>query len=378
MSTPRAAPPTESPLAETLRALIRAAGPISVARYMALALGHPEHGYYMRRDPFGAGGDFTTAPEIGQVFGELLGLCCAQWWLDAGRPERLQLIELGPGRGTLMVDALRAVGAVPGCREALDVRLVETSPALRARQRGRLAGDAVSWHEGFEDVPPGPPPVVLANEFFDALPVHQLVRRGDGSWVERRVAFDGDGRLGFVLDAEPSPLARDLPPGCDAAPPGAVTEVGPAREALAAAIAARVAAHNGLALILDFGDAFVGPTGDTLQAVRHHRPWPVLEAPGEADLTAHVDFRALAGAAGRAGADVHGPVAQGRFLTALGIGARTAALLRRATPEQAERLRSAERRLTGPGEMGELFRVLALTPPGAPPPPGFPPEAPPA
>ena len=221
-----------------LAAEIRARGPLSVARFMALALGHPTLGYYGSRDPLGAAGDFTTAPEISQMFGEILGLWLAEAWARCGRPAPACLVELGPGRGTLMADLLRATARVEGFRRSLAVHLVECSPRLRELQGQRLAGIDATWHDRFEQVPAGPL-FLVANEFFDALPVHQLVRSGQG-WVERRVGLAGDGALAFVQDDRPSPLGGSLP---DAAP-GTLAELSPARALLARRIGERIAARR--------------------------------------------------------------------------------------------------------------------------------------
>ena len=351
-----------TPLARILHQRIRDEGPISVADYMALCLGHPRHGYYMTRDPFGSGGDFTTAPEISQMFGELLGLWLAQAWVEAGAPDPVRLIELGPGRGTLMRDALRAMGRVPGLSPAASVHLVETSPTLRAAQRETLAAtEGIAWHDRLVEVPDGPV-LLVANELFDALPVRQFMFTADG-WHERLVGSDGL-RLGFGLSAEPIALPS-APPG---ASEGDVWEDGPARDALAAEIGARVA-QGGAALLVDYGHAAPG-FGDTLQAVRDHAYAPVLEAPGEADLTAHVDFAALARHAAAGGAVAHGPVEQGALLTALGLDARTQALAR-ANPGRADEFAAARHRLAAPDEMGRLFKALALVAPGGSTPPGF-------
>jgi NADH dehydrogenase [ubiquinone] 1 alpha subcomplex assembly factor 7 len=347
-----------------LRALIAAEGPITVARFMAEALGHPEHGYYRTRDPLGAAGDFTTAPEIAQAFGELIGAWCAVVWEQAGRPDPVMLLELGPGRGTLMADALRAVAKVaPAFDKAAELHLVETSPVLRKAQAEALGGRP-RWHDALDEIPRGPT-ILIANEFFDALPVHQLVRRG-GAWHERLVAADRAGAA-FRFAVSDTPSTLDTPP-VDAAE-GDILEVSPARAALAAAIARRLAAHCGGALIIDYGHAASAP-GDTLQAVRRHQPVPVLEAAGEADLTAHVDFAALARAA--EGVAVYGPVAQGGFLRALGIEARSRALAA-AAPDARTRdlIESATARLTEPGQMGSLFKALALIHATQPQPPGF-------
>jgi NADH dehydrogenase [ubiquinone] 1 alpha subcomplex assembly factor 7 len=344
---------------------IRRAGPISIARFMGLALAHPTLGYYARHDPLGAAGDFVTAPEISQVFGELVGLWLARAWSDLGRPDPCLLVELGPGRGTLMADLLRAAAQVPGFRTSLQVHLVETSARLCAAQRARLGAEPVQWHAALDEVPPGPM-LLVANEFLDALPVHQLVASEQG-WVERVVDVAG-GELALALSDRPSDLARGLP--ASERTLGQIAEVSPARSEIAAVIGRRLATHGGVALLVDYG-AWAEVTGDTLQAVRDHAPWPVLARPGEADLSSHVDFRALAEAARDAGAAVYGPVPQGPFLRAMGIDLRVARLLERATAAQRRELRAALFRLTDGGAMGELFKVLALAAPDAPPPPGF-------
>lgn len=345
---------------------IRRAGPMSTARFMALALGHPTLGYYAGRDPLGAAGDFITAPEVSQVFGELLGLWLGQAWSDQGRPDPCLLVEPGPGRGTLMADLLRAAGHVPGFRTSLAVYLVETSGRLRELQRARLAGETVHWHATLDEVPPGPI-LLVANEFFDALPVHQLVATEHG-WVERTIDL-AEGELAFGLADRPSALARALPDASSVL--GQIAEVSPMRARIARLIGRRLAAHGGVALIIDYGAWAPQVTGDTLQAVRAHAPCPLLDVPGEADLSSHVDFRALAEAARDGGAAVYGPVPQGPFLRAMGIDLRIARLLERATPGQRRDLRAALFRLTDAGAMGELFKVMALAPPRAPAPPGF-------
>lgn len=343
-------------------------GPISIAAFMADALGHPQHGYYITRDPLGAKGDFTTAPEISQMFGEMVGVWLADCWINQGRPDPLHLVELGPGRGTLMADALRATARVPGFHAAIRLHLVETSPALRERQASALAGFSPVWHDSLTGVPDGPL-LLVANEFFDALPIRQFIRMPAG-WAERKLGLDGQGHLAFTFDPAPggallTPLHRD-----PAIPPGAIAETCPAGLAVAAEIGRRLAAAAGAALIIDYG--YDGPAiGDTLQALRAHRPVPVLDNPGTADLTAHVDFTALAQAARQAGAWCSASVEQGAFLTALGIGARAAALAAHATPAQQADIQAALTRLTAPTSMGRLFRALAITPPAAPMPAGF-------
>jgi NADH dehydrogenase [ubiquinone] 1 alpha subcomplex assembly factor 7 len=346
----------------SLRELIAHEGPISVERYMALCGRH----YYATRDPFGAAGDFTTAPEISQMFGELIGLWCVAVWQQMGEPRAIRLVELGPGRGTLMADALRAARLVPAFREAASVHLVETSPALRERQRATLAGAAprIAWHERLDEVPPGPA-LVVANEFFDALPVRQFMATEAG-WRERLVGTDGD-RLAFGLAPEPD---ASLAP---ATRPGEVREWPGAAIAIAERLAARLVRDGGAALAIDYGSAGPG-TGDTLQAVRRHAFVDPLEDPGEADLTVQVDFGHLGRAALKEGALVHGPVPQAAFLEALGLGARAAALKRGADARQAEAIDAAAERLTARGrtQMGELFKVLGFSHPALAALPGLP------
>ncbi|MDE0392272.1 MAG: SAM-dependent methyltransferase [Rhodospirillales bacterium] len=354
-------------LADEIRERIRRDGPLSVAAYMELCLSHPVHGYYRRGQPVGAAGDFITAPEVSQMFGELIGLWCAAVWQSMGRPQSVRLVELGPGRGTLLADALRAAEAVPAFRDAIEVHLVESSETLRAEQSARLGHAQPTWHESFETVPPGPV-LVVANEFFDALPIRQFERIGD-DWRERVVTLaPSSGALHFAAAAAAAPCSEESCLGV--APAGAIVEQAPAREALAATLGARVAADGGAALIVDYGHDRQG-TGDTLQAVKRHRRHGVLDDPGDADLTAHVDFFALAAAARQAGAAAFGPVPQGEFLQALGIEARAARLRRNASAEQREAIDSALRRLIKPDQMGMLFKALAIAHPALGPPPGF-------
>lgn len=355
-----------TPLARLIAEEIAADGPMSIARYMALALGHPEHGYYITRDPLGAAGDFTTAPEISQMFGEMLGLWAAHVWQAMGAPSRLILAELGPGRGTLMADALRAAAALEPFRAAIEVHLVETSPALRKRQSKMLegTGKAITWHENFAEIPEAPT-ILIANEFFDALPIQQFEHRS-GHWHERCVALDEDGNLALRLS--PDPIAgsgagsglQDLSAHRSRAAEGDILELGPERNALAADISERLARHGGAALIIDYGHSAPG-TGDTLQAVRAHRFADPLDAPGEADLTSHVDFAALARAASAGGARAIAPMEMGAFLIGLGMAARADGLKRGKLPDVAEAIDLAFTRLTDPGQMGSLFKVLALT-----------------
>ncbi len=353
-------------LLDELKMLIRHKGPITVERYMELALAHPEYGYYMSRDPFGAAGDFTTAPEISQMFGELLGLWAAEVWTSMGKPNPVQLIELGPGRGTLMSDALRAARIMPEFRAAIEVWLMETSPTLAAMQHELLldAGVAIAWAQSLKEIPQGPS-IVLGNEFLDALPLRQFVRVR-GQWRERTIRLNDAGELAFDVAAEPEPYIRAN------ARDGEVLEVNPAGHRFMFELGARLVTQGGAALLVDYGHAATG-FGDTLQALRAHRFVDPLDMPGECDLTAHVDFAAMARSAAATGAKVYGPVDQGDFLTAIGLDLRAKALADRAGPERAEELKLARNRLVGKGkgEMGSLFKVMAVANRKLPEPPGF-------
>ncbi len=339
-------------LRDLLEARIAAAGPMTLADYMAECLLHPTLGYYTTRDPFGAAGDFITAPEISQMFGELLGLSLAQTWLDQDACPRIVLAELGPGRGTLMADLLRATKAVPGFHAALQICLVEASPVLRARQRAALGGYAVEWLDEVAHLPEAPL-YLIANEFFDALPIRQFQREGAG-WRERMV---GPGlRLGL------SPVMQVA--GLPQVPEGQIVELCPAAPAIMAQIAARIARHGGAALIVDYG--CWGTRGDTFQALRANAFADPFADPGQADLTAHVDFAALV-----AGLPVsHAYTTQGQFLRALGIEARAARLAERLQGQALQSHLAATRRLTDDAEMGTLFKLLALYDKTCPPPAG--------
>ncbi|MWD29147.1 class I SAM-dependent methyltransferase [Aquicoccus sp. SCR17] len=350
-------------LLSRLLARIRAEGPLSLADYVTTCLWHPEHGYYATRDPLGRAGDFTTAPEISQMFGELLGLALAQSWLDQGAPAPVLLAELGPGRGTLMADILRATARVPGFHDAMRLHLVESSAPLRAAQAETLAQWATpSWHDSIADLPEAPLWLV-ANEFFDALPPRQFLRDGEG-WRERLVGAEGDRLIWGLSDAvRLEALEHRIADTQD----GDMVETCAPAEAIAQELGRRVAQHGGAALIVDYGQWRA--KGDTFQALRRHEKVDPLSAPGTADLTAHVDFEALARAA--APAAIAGPTPQGVFLERLGITRRAQTLAHALTGPALESHVAAHRRLTHPEEMGTLFQVLGLHPANAAPPPGL-------
>jgi NADH dehydrogenase [ubiquinone] 1 alpha subcomplex assembly factor 7 len=352
----------DSPLQSEIKKLIKSSGPMPVWRYMELCLMHPQHGYYISRDPLGREGDFTTAPEVSQMFGELLGLWAASVWKAMGSPPLLRLVELGPGRGTMMADALRALRVLPPLYQMLNIHLVEINPVLRDKQKAALSvARNISWHDNIDDVPEGAA-IIFANEYFDVLPIHQAVRLETG-WHERVVVLDESGKLRF--DAAPAPLPRFevlLPPLLRAAPVGAVFEWRPDTEIMK--IANRLRNQGGAALIVDYGH-LRSDAGDTFQAIARHSFTDPLQAPGQADVTAHVDFQALAHAAEDMGARVHGPVTQGEFLTRLGIETRAVTLMAKASHEVSEDISNALRRLVGGGRggMGVMFKVLGVSDP---------------
>jgi NADH dehydrogenase [ubiquinone] 1 alpha subcomplex assembly factor 7 len=357
------------PLEAEIRRIISITGPMPIAQYMATCLCHPAHGYYMTRDPFGAAGDFITAPEISQMFGELIGLWSAAVWRKMGSPENIRLIELGPGRGTMMADALRAAKVIPAFYSAIVAHLVEVSPSLQQLQRQTLepVGVPVLWHNALDEVPEGPA-IILANEFFDALPVHQAIKQDDG-WHERVVMVDQNGN--FMLGAMLPPLPhidKLLPARVRNALPGDIFEW--RTDSIALEIGRRVA-RGGAALVIDYGH-MESEVGDTVQAVGEHAYANPLVAPGLVDLTAHVDFESLANAAESIGARIHGPLHQGEFLRRLGIETRAASLKANA-PAKAGDIDGQVERLTGTGarRMGMLFKVLGIGDPKLGALPGF-------
>jgi len=353
-------------LAARLIAQIRAAGPISVADYMEQVADF----YYGSRDPFGAQGDFITAPEVSQIFGELVGLWCVDLWQRIGAPDPVLLVELGPGRGTLMADALRAARIAPTFLQAMRLHLVERSPALRQMQAEKLVAFGPQWHDTVVTLPPGPV-LLIANEFLDALPIRQFEQH-QLRWCERMVGLDALGeKLAFCL----APPELEIPNGARPENESKIRAICPAAEKLGETLGVRLRRQGGAALFIDYGYDYRSgektALGDTLQALRQHKPVPVLDAPGTADLTAHVDFAAFARAAQRGGCVIYGPVTQRAFLLRLGIETRRTKLLQTATPAQAQAIESGAQRLIDPAQMGSLFKVLALGQKGAPIPSGF-------
>jgi NADH dehydrogenase [ubiquinone] 1 alpha subcomplex assembly factor 7 len=360
----------QTPLEAEIRRLIAAAGPMPVAEYMRLCLTHPRYGYYVNRDPLGAGGDFVTSPEISQMFGELIGLWMAAVWRQMGAPSDIRIVELGPGRGTLLLDAMRAAGVVEGFGEAIVLHLVEISPALQQVQQRCLEelDMAKYWHESLVDVPSGPA-IVIANEFIDALPVHQAVKQGDG-WHERMIEVSPGGGLGFGLSREPlHAFETGLPRELRRAPDQAIYEW--RSDSIALELGRRMR-DQGAALIIDYGHARAG-LGDTLQAVAAHSFTDPLRSPGNADLTAHVDFEALAQCAESMGARIHGPIRQRDLFLRLGIEQRAEALKADASAEAATEIEIALSRLIAEGArgMGDLFKAVAIADPKLGPLPGF-------
>ena len=340
-----------------LARLIQETGPLTLAQYMSLCLHDPAEGYYATRPRLGAGGDFLTAPEVSQMFGEMIGVWAVSVWTAMGRPSSVRLVELGPGSGALMSDLLRATRAEPAFRAAADLWLVETSAPLRQAQAARLEGEAVSFAESLDQVPDGAPVILVGNEFLDCFGVRQFVRR-DGAWQEHRVGVDAAGGLCLGLAPPPSGFS-----GPEDAPEGAVLEISSAQEALGEGIGLRIAEAGGAALLIDYGRARPG-LGDTFQALSGHRKVDPLATPGQADLTVHVDFPSVAAAARRGGARTAPITAQGLFLRRMGIAARARVLsdsaIRSGRPELAAVIARHLHRITDPAEMGTLFQVLAI------------------
>jgi NADH dehydrogenase [ubiquinone] 1 alpha subcomplex assembly factor 7 len=331
-----------TPLEELIAEIVAEEGPMPLDRYMALCLGHPQFGYYMSRDPFGEAGDFTTAPEISQMFGELIGVWAMAVWQEMGSPAPFALVELGPGRGTLMNDLLRAAKAMPEFAEAARINFVETSPVLRAMQETVIGAERASWHESLDTLP-DLPTILIANEFFDAIPVKQY---GNG----------------LVIGHAPATVPSDFEPW---AYEGAIVENAPARAIIAERIGEILKDRKAAAIIIDYGyDS--NAAGDTLQAVQAHKFVPLLHEPGDCDLTAHVDFEALCAGLARGGATVSPLITQREFLHLLGLEARAERLSAKATEAQQADIASAVKRLAGPSDMGNLFKVVAAVTSGSP------------
>ena len=359
------------PLEAEIRRRIAAAGPMPVAEYMTLCLSDSEHGYYTTRDPLGLRGDFITAPEVSQMFGEMIGIWMAAVWKQMGAPENLRIIELGPGRGTMLKDALRAAKVMPDFLKAVVIHLVEISPALKAQQERTLEHLSMPmlWRPALVDVPKGPA-IILANEFFDALPVHQAVKTERG-WHERQIEIDSAGRLAFTIAPDPIPqFDRLLPPALRNAPDASIFEW--RTDNVALELGQRLTRDGGVALVIDYGHA-QSAIGDTFQAVGRHAYANPLGAPGAVDLTAHVDFQALAKAVEAMGASGYGPLTQSQLLRRLGIVTRAAKLKAKAADSAAADIDAALKRLISEGEagMGVLFKAAAFAHPALGVPPGF-------
>lgn len=337
-----------------LREDMQRGGPMTVADYMGRVAQH----YYAHAVPFGVAGDFTTAPEISQMFGEMIAAWCVDIWHQAGKPVEVNLVELGPGRGTLMADMLRIAQNWPDFYAAVSVHLVETSPQLRAVQADNLHMATPAWHDNIDSLPEGFS-LIVANEFFDALPIRQFVKKR-GTWLERAVTFD-DEEDAFCFTTLPPDidLAAVMPADFMQAPDGSFFEISPVSLEIAEKIAQKIAAGQGACLVVDYGHARAG-LGDTLQSITRHEYADVLENPGTRDITAHVDFATLA-AACRSHADVHGPVTQGHFLNSLGIALRAEMLAAKATPKQRQQIMTDLHRLTASSAMGDLFKVMCIT-----------------
>ena len=359
---------SDTALAAKIIAQIRRSGPIRLDEFIRIALTDPEHGYYVKGQPIGADGDFITAPEISQIFGELIGLWCVDRWQAMGRPAPFVLVELGPGRGVLMADALRAAGQVDETfLDAAQLHLVECSATLRAEQESRLAVYDPTWHTDLQMVPPRPT-LLIANEFLDALPIRQLRRFGDG-WQEQFVVVDAGERLFGRWNDLDYDAGSELHPLYHRIPATIVIEHAPERNAYTRAVAGRIASQGGAALLIDYGHKG-GGVGSTLQSLRGHNRADVYAEPGEADITTHVDFGSIARAAAEMECRIDGAVDQGRFLLNLGLAERLDMLLK-ANPEQADELKSSAQRLIDEDQMGSLFRVLAIAHPSLGPTPGF-------
>jgi NADH dehydrogenase [ubiquinone] 1 alpha subcomplex assembly factor 7 len=340
-------------LGAILKTRIEDDGPISVHDYMETALTHPEFGYYNRAEPFGVKGDFITAPETSQMFGELIGLWCVDAWSKLGAPNTFNLIELGPGNGTLMADALRSAQLVPEFGQAAKIHLVENSERLKTLQAAALSDYDVAWYADiprFGDIPT----LLVANEFFDALPIHQYIY-SDDQWWKRFITCKED-QFEFTLDETPT----NIPDAPAPVSSGDILETCPLAETYLTRIYEQLALHNGAALIIDYG-AIETILGDSFQAVKGHSYTNPLSNPGESDLTAHVKFKKLEEIAKKHNLQIQGPTTQGRFLERLGIEARASMLGRKATSNQKQQILASLKRLTSAEEMGTLFKAFAVS-----------------
>jgi NADH dehydrogenase [ubiquinone] 1 alpha subcomplex assembly factor 7 len=354
--------PLETIIKETIRSR-GADGYMDMAEYMGLCLGHPEHGYYMTRDPFGREGDFTTAPEISQMFGEMIGAWLADTWMKMGSPSSVVLLECGAGRGTLMADALRATKQVAGFHEAVQLHLMEISPVLKAAQKSALQGYDATWHSDAESLPTDSPLLILGNEFLDALPVRQFVF-SDTGWLEKVIKIDVNDTIRLHEIKAGNGVEALIPPMLIPPKAGDHLEVSLELNDFVNKITNIVLKQGGNSLFIDYGFNH-SVAGDTLQAVKNHGYCDVLETPGEVDLTAHVNFASLSQQIMEKNLTVHGPVSQGEFLKRLGIEVRADNLSRNATDKQRVEITTALKRLTGEktkdGEMGALFKVIAFS-----------------
>ena len=331
---------------------------MDLGTYMSMALGHPEYGYYISHDPLGKEGDFTTAPEISQMFGELIGAWVADCWMQAGMPNPFAFVEFGPGRGTLMADALRVCSKVPGFYDALSVHLVESSPVLKDKQKQALANFKPVWHDSIESLPVDVPLYCIGNEFLDALPVRQY-QKSDGSWFERVIGINDNGddlSVGLGANIPDEALTDVLKNGIE----GAVYEFAPVREQFVSSLSERIKKQGGCALFIDYGYS-KDECGDTLQAVQSHKRCDILHEPGNADITAHVDFSSIERISVEQGLTYHGTAFQGAFLMQLGINERAQVLQANANDDQKRDILSALDRLTASKHMGNLFKVCAIT-----------------
>jgi SAM-dependent MidA family methyltransferase len=360
-----------TPLESEIRRRIAAAGPMPLGQYMSLCLTDPQHGYYVTRDPLGRSGDFTTAPEVSQMFGELIGLWIVSVWQQMGSPDNIRIVELGPGRGTMMNDAMRAAKLVPAFLKAAVLHFVEISPVLQLIQEQTVSAIEVpkAWHTSIADVPAGPA-IFVANEFFDALPINQAIKTGD-AWHRRSVGIASDGAIVYRTEPEPMPhFASTLPAAVRNAGEGEIFEWRSDIETME--LGRRIAREPGAALIIDYGHT-ESATGETLQAVRDHLFADPLTTPGEADLTAHVDFEALHRGFEAMGAIAFGPIEQALFLKRLGIDTRAETLKANASRAKTHEIDTAMARLTGFGRtgMGALFKAMAVAHRSLGAPPGF-------